>query len=136
MSDVSILPKGAIINESLSIEEQIQPTKTYGAKDGKIIGFCDDKESLMQTIYFILNSERYTYIVYPNSYGNEILDTIGMDQDIAESELKRRVKEALIQDDRINDVTKFEFVYDGDSELLKCTVFSIYGELDIEKEVS
>ena len=136
MSNVSILPKGATINESLSIEEQIQPTKTYNVKDGRRIGFCDDKESLIQTIYFILNSERYNYIVYPNSYGNEILDTIGMDKDIAESELKRRDKEALIQDDRINDVANFEFIYDGDSALLKCTVFSIYGELDIEKEVS
>lgn len=136
MSDVSILPQGAIINDSLIVEDKIQPTKTYKIKDGRIVGFCDDKEALIQTIYFILNSERYTYIVYPNSYGNEILGTIGMDKDIAESELKRRVKEALIQDDRINDVSDFEFVYDGDSMLLKCTVFSVYGELDIEKKVA
>jgi len=135
MSDVSILPKGAIINESLSIEEKIQPTKTHKIENGRIVGFCDDKESLIQTIYFILNSERYTYIVYPNSYGNEILGTIGMDKDIAESELKRRVKEALIQDDRIKDIANFEFIYDGDSALLKCTVFSVYGELYIEKVV-
>lgn len=136
MSDVSILPQGAIINENLTIEEKIQPTKTYKIENGKIVGFCDDKESLIQTIYFILNSERYTYIVYPNSYGNEILGTIGMDKDIAESELKRRIKEALIQDDRIKEVANFEFVYGEDSALLKCTVFSIYGDLDIEKKVT
>lgn len=136
MSDVSILPKGAIINENLAIEEKTQPTKTYKIENGRIVGTCDGKEALLQSIYFILNSERYTYIVYPNSYGNEILGTIGMDKDIGESELKRRVKEALIQDDRIKDVGNFEFISDGDSTLLKCTIFSLYGELEIERKVS
>ena len=136
MSDVSILPKGAIINENLTIEEKIQPTKTYKIENGRIVGTCDGKEALLQSIYFILNSARYSYIVYPNSYGNEILGIIGMDKDIAESELKRRIKEALMQDDRIKDVGNFEFINDGDSTLLKCTVFSIYGELDIERIVS
>ncbi|SJU51512.1 Protein of uncharacterised function (DUF2634) [Clostridioides difficile] len=52
-----------------------------------------------------------------------------MERDIAESELKRRIKEALTQDDRIENVDEFIFEYEKDSVLVKFTVFSIYSKL-------
>ncbi|WP_039237482.1 DUF2634 domain-containing protein [Clostridium sp. K25] len=136
MSQVSILPQGAVLNESIEIEENyIEPTKTYKIKDNKIIGLCDGIEALKQAIYLILNTERYEHLIYSDDYGNELKSLIGKDRDIAESEYKRRIKEALSQDDRINNVDNFIFKYDGDNVLIKFIVFSIYGEFSMSKEV-
>lgn len=138
MSEVSILPQGATIDTDIGIEENyIEPTKTYKIdfETGKIVGFCDGIEALKQAIYLILNTERYEYLIYSDDYGSELKSLIGKDRDIAESEYKRRIKEALIQDDRINNIDNFIFNYNGDNVLIEFIVFSIYGEFSIKKEV-
>jgi Protein of unknown function (DUF2634). len=136
MSYVSILPQGAVINNIEIKREAELPAKTYKIKNNKIVGFCDGKEALEQTIYFILSTERYNYLIYSNSYGSELNLISELDRDIGKSELKRRISEAILQDDRVNNVTNFEFSYEKDSVLIKFTVFSIYGDIKIEKEVN
>ncbi|WP_061317292.1 DUF2634 domain-containing protein [Clostridium botulinum] len=128
MSEVSILPRGAILDEDVEVEEIIEPTKTYKIKDNRIVGFIDGEEALKQAIRLILNTERYEYLIYSWNYGSELDGVIGKDKSIAESEFKRRIKEALSQDDRINNVDNFIFKYNGDSVFVEFTVFSIYGE--------
>lgn len=138
MSEVSILPQGAVLNENIEIEENhIEPTKTYKIdfEAGKIVGFCDGIEALKQAIYLILNTERYEYLIYSDDYGSELKGLIGKDRDITESEYKRRIKESLIQDNRINNADNFIFNYDSDNVLIQFIVFSIYGEFSIKKEV-
>ncbi|MGN2337592.1 DUF2634 domain-containing protein [Clostridium cagae] len=129
MNNFSILPQGGIIKNIDTIKEKKHSSKTYKIKENRILGFCDEIEALEQTIYFILNTERYDYLIYPDSYGSELRRTIEMERDIAESELKRRIKEALTQDDRIENVDEFIFEYEKDSVLVKFTVFSIYSKL-------
>ncbi|QDY21912.1 hypothetical protein CGQ39_13410 [Clostridium botulinum] len=128
MSEVSILPQGAVISDDLEVEEIIEPTKTYKIKDNKIVGFTDGKEALKQAIQLILGTERYEYLIYSWNYGSELNGLIGKQKDIAESEFKRRIREALSQDDRINNVDNFIFKYDKDGVEVSFTVFSIYGE--------
>lgn len=135
MSNVNILPQGAIIDAIENVETITQPSKTYRIKDGKVVGFCDGKEALEQTIYFILSTERYKYLIYSKSYGSELENIPNIDKDILESEIKRRINEALIQDDRIENTDNYIFNYGKDSALVKFTVFSIYGDIEIEKEV-
>ncbi len=125
---MSILPQGAIIENDLEVEEVIGPTKTYRIKDNKIVGFTDGKEALKQSIQLILNTERYEYLIYSWNYGSELNGLIGQQKDIAESEFRRRIREALSQDDRINNVDNFIFRYDKDGVEVSFTVFSIYGE--------
>ncbi|NFA59452.1 DUF2634 domain-containing protein [Clostridium sporogenes] len=128
MSEVSILPQGAIIDEDIEVEEIIEPTKTYKIKDNRIVGFIDNVEALKQAIALILNTERYEYLIYSWNYGSELSGLIGRQKDIAESEFKRRIKEALLEDDRIKNVDNFIFKYNGDSVFVEFTVLSIYGE--------
>lgn len=136
MSYVSILPQGAVINNIKIKEESKQSSKTYKIEENKIVGFCDGKEALEQAIFFILNTERYNYLIYSNSYGHELNIISELDKDIANSELKRRISDAILQDDRVDNVGDFEFSYSEDSVLVKFTVFSIYGNIKIEKEVN
>lgn len=136
MNEVSILPRGATIEANLSIEQAtIQPSKTYKIKDGRIQGFIDEIEALKQSIELILCIERYEYLIYSWNYGSEIKGLIAKYKDIAESEFKRRVREALSQDDRIKDVDNFIFEYEEDSVLANFTIFSIYGDFPMERRL-
>lgn len=137
MSNISILPQGATIENDLEVEEIVEPTKTYKIdfQSGKIIGVCDSIEALKQAIQLILSTERYEYLIYSWNYGSELKHLIGKDRDIAESEIKRRISEALIQDERIKNIDNFIFSYNEDGVIVDFTVFSIYGEISISKEV-
>ncbi|MEW9096406.1 MAG: DUF2634 domain-containing protein [Clostridiaceae bacterium] len=127
---MSVLPQGAIIEKDLEIEKAIQPDKTYKIdfEKGKVMGYCNEVEALRQAIQLILNTERYEHLIYSWDYGSELKDLIGKDKDITESEIKRRIREALMQDDRVNNADNFIFNYDKDGVTLDFTVFSIYGE--------
>ncbi|WP_055667262.1 DUF2634 domain-containing protein [Desnuesiella massiliensis] len=132
---MSILPKGELNNSQLIRLKE--PSKTYRVdfKNNKISGFAEGLDAVKQAAYLILNTERYEHPIYSWSYGSELKTLIGMDKAIAENELKRRIKEALLQDDRIEDVNDFIFEYYKDSVLIKFTIFSIYGEFNEEKVV-
>jgi len=84
----------------------------------------------------ILHTERYRYLIYTPDYGSELEGLIGRDPLFVQSELKRRIREALMQDDRIEDVTNFNIRFDGDSALVRFTVVSVFGDFEAEQEVA
>lgn len=137
MSEINMLPEGAILRVDIIEETYTEPTRTYKIdfESGRVKGFCDDIEALKQAIYLILNTERYEYLIYSDDYGIELKDLIKIDKDIAESEYKRRIKEALAQDERIDNVDNFIFSYKKDGIDINFTVFSIYGEFEFTREV-
>ena len=51
------------------------------------------------------------------------------------SEMKRRITDALMQDDRITGVDDWTFETGRKSVLVRFTVYTIYGELEATKEV-
>lgn len=71
--------------------------------------YVDDIESIKQAIYKILNTERYTYTAYNWQYGIELNDLIGQPKSLVKAILPDRIKEALMVDDRIQDVVDFKF---------------------------
>ena len=136
--EVSVLPQGIKLANNIETQENsMQSTKTYKIDfdKGKVAGLCDELEALKQAIYLILNTERYEYLIYSWDYGVELKDVIAQDKAIAESEIKRRIKEALIQDDRITNVDNFIFKYEKDSVAIEFTVFTVYGEFQQERRL-
>lgn len=103
---------------------------------GRIIGMCDGIEAIKQAVYNILHVERYQYIIFSWNYGVELKDLFGKPMDYAMSEVKRRITEALTQDDRIETVDGFLFETLGRGELhVTFTVHSIYGSFEETKGV-
>ena len=86
------------LDQDFEIEEQ--PSKTYKMDlDGNSVrGFCDKLEAMKQTIFRILNTERYQYIIYSWDYGIETMDLYGEPVSWVCQELERRIKEALLMD--------------------------------------
>lgn len=126
----------SILSTNLKVERQ--PTKTYkfDIENNVINGFCDNLESMTQVVYKILNTERYKNIMYSWNYGIELLDLFGEPINYAVSELKRRITEALVQDDRIQSVDNFEYKTDRRTVYLSFTVRTIYGDVQSNKVVS
>ncbi len=126
-----------ILNEELTTE--IEPSKTYKMDlDSNIInGYCDGLEAVKQAVYKILNTERYQYIIYSWNYGVEFADLFGEPVDFVCPEIERRITEALKQDDRVVSVDSFLFdVSKKHTVKVSFTVKTIFGDLNIEKEVS
>lgn len=127
---------------STELVEANYPSKTYKVEASsnssvasRINGYIDDLESIKQTIYLILSTERYAYIIYSWDYGVELVDLIGKPIPYVMSELPRRIEEALTMDDRIEKVTNFEFERNGKKLHTTFTVVTKIGEINTELEV-
>ena len=130
-----MIPK--VDNDLLTLEVETQPSLTYALdiEHGRIRGMVDELESLRQSIYLILSVERYQYPIYSYNYGVELVDLIGQPKDFVMSEVKRRITEALTQDDRINSVDGFEFESTKNALIVTFTVHSIFGDIETKKEI-
>ena len=116
-----------------TLEVKTQPSKQHRMLlDGnRIIGTCDNLNSVKQSVFKILNTERYKYLVYSWNYGIELNDLYGKSPMYVCPELERRVKEALFQDDRITDVGDFEFNTSKKGVIsVTFTVHTLFGDLD------
>ncbi len=120
------------------LEEVTEPDITFGINSDmtKICSVIDGLESIKQAVYIMLNIERYQYIIYSFDFGVELQDLIGEPIDYIEAELERRISDCLEQDDRITEVTDFEFEKAGNDKLLvSFSVNTIYGTIEETLEV-
>lgn len=132
-----MLPTGFILapNDKLQITQQ--PSKTYKIdfEQKRIMGSVDGLESVKQSVKKILNTGRFEHLIYSDKYGSDIKTLIGKAPALVQSELKRRITEALVQDDRITEVSNFKFDPSGDSAAVSFVVTSVFGSFSQEQEV-
>jgi len=121
-----------------------QPSLTYalsGIADdsfGKytVAGQVDELESVRQAIYKILSTERYKYVMYSWNYGIELLDLYGEPITYVIPEIQRRIIEALLMDDRVNDVDNFIFDTKGRVISMEFEVYTVFGKIALERAVN
>ncbi len=123
--------------ELIEFEEQRQPSYTFklDINRGRVKGMTDEVDAMLQAIHLMLYVERYQYPVYSYNYGTELEDLIGQPKDYVMSEVKRRITEALTQDDRINGVDNWGFETSKKAVIVSFTVHTIYGDVETTKEV-
>ncbi|MBS6502151.1 DUF2634 domain-containing protein [Clostridium tertium] len=129
-----MIPKSNL-NDSLELVDEVETSRTYKILIGDSKGYIEGLGALKQAIYKVLSTERYEYPIYSFNYGIDIESLIGKDYDYVRIELKRRIEECLLEDERINSVNNFSF--EREEDVLKCTfeVESIYGNIILNKEV-
>lgn len=115
-----------------------QPTKTYeiDLNKSRIGAYGDGIEAMKQAIYHIINTERYHHLIYSWNYGVELADLFGKPVSYCYPEIKRRITEALIQDDRIMNVDEFEFENKKNQVLATFRVVTTEGDIRMEKAVN
>ena len=122
-----------LLNE---FEVEVLPSKTFKMNEnGLIFGYVDDLEAVKQTVYLIINIERYNWLIYSWDYGVELQNLIGKGKSFCVPEIERRITEALIQDDRIESVTNFQFKNEKRKIHVTFTVNTTLGDFEAETEV-
>lgn len=119
-------------------QDNTMPSKTYyiNRNTNRISGYIDDKDAIVQAIYLILSTERYESVIYNWYYGTEFDSLVGKDRDFVKSELKRRITEAILEDDRILDVTDFDISFNKDVANVVFLVETNIGDININWEVN
>jgi phage baseplate assembly protein W len=119
-------------------EISVQPSKTYkmDISQKTIGGWTDNLEAVKQAVYKILETERYDYLIYSWNYGSQLKELLGETIPLVNSEIKQRITDALLQDDRINSVSNFSFESSGEEVTAVFTVNTNMGSIQIEKAVN
>ncbi len=115
------------------------PTKTFKIDfdAGRVGGFCDTTEAMKQAIYKILQTERFECLIYSWNYGIELNAAVGKSFRVFASEIKRVIREALLADSRITEVTDFTVVQvDKRTAHVTFTAETIFGEIPIERSLT
>lgn len=117
-------------------EEAEETSRTYGVDfaKGKATGVIDGLDAVKQSVYKILQTDRFFFLIYGANYGSELTGLQGRSEGYVRSEIDRRIREALLQDDRISSVDNMQIDINGDEVLASFTVSSVYG--NFREEVS
>lgn len=138
MNIKSILPNSGIDRELVTFSQNEMPSLTYKIDTDRscITGNTKDAEAVLQAAYLILNTERYEYPIYSHNYGIELWDLYGKPRNYVLSELKRRISEALTQDERIISVDGWSFHTIKNAVIVSFVIHTIFGDINASKEVA
>ena len=130
MPDVDIL--------TADFGDLVLPNKTWNIDFDRNVVTTNitDLDAVHQAARLILATERYEFIVYSDQYGIELIDLFVENKNYVMSEVKRRITEALTQDDRITSVTDFNFERTKRALHVTFTVNTNVGHFDAETEVT
>ena len=103
---------------------------------GRLSEMCDGYDAVKQSVEILLSIERYKYQIFTPNVGIETEGLIGRDAGFVESELKRRISEALSIDSRISGTRDFVFKRNNDGAVIGASfiVDTVYGAIIGEAE--
>lgn len=95
----------------VEFEYKTQPDYSYklNIESECIASYVDGLNAYKQAVYKILNTERYEHLIYSWNYGVELKNLMGKPLSYVIPELEVRIKEAVMQDDRTENVYGFQF---------------------------
>lgn len=128
-----------VFMESFGTDTEI-PSYDYKLKivsdtDGYVNGMCSNVNELKQSIYFMLRTERYQYVIYPWDYGFHSWDLFGKPISYVIPEVERRIKETLMSDNRITSVDNFRFDKNRENLHVTFDVYCIFGNFESEVDL-
>ncbi|WP_024346924.1 DUF2634 domain-containing protein [Lacrimispora indolis] len=127
---------GNILEQDIKVVQMPSKTFRFDTETKRVVGTVDGLEAIRQTVFCILNTERFDWLIYSWNYGVEFKNLFGKSTGLVKAKIKKRIKEALQQDDRIQSVDTFSFESNGQSLHVRFMVHTILGEIVVEKEVN
>lgn len=119
---------------------ELETSKTWqiDLENGRLGTFIDEEEAIRQYIRKALMTSRNRYLIYDDTYGEDLRDLIGqnLSKALMDVEIPRVVREAIEGDDRIEEVSDVNVtLYNSDSILIEVTVLTTTG-LFLTEEVT
>ena len=139
MALTPILAEAVTIGQVAEEQTAIQTSRTYKVDftTRRVVGFTDGRDALKQAIYKIIQTERFSHLIYSWAYGFEGNRLFGKSQPEVKAEAQRLITEALTADDRISGVQGFSVEFPSKrSAAVSFTAVSIFGDIDITTEVT
>ena len=125
--------------------ERVQRTNTrrllpeltfYLDETGEVLrGMTDGWTAARQAAWLILHTERYAHLIFSFNYGTELRGLSGNPDSFLFSEIKRRVTEALMVDERLIGTSDFVFSRRRERVEVYFTLHTIYGDETFALEV-
>ena len=132
----TLLPqKSGVLQRGITFQALPSKTVRLDLTNGRLSGFTDGLEAVRQAVYVILNVERYQYLIHSWNFGVELRDLFGKPMTWVMPEVKRRIAEALLRDDRITAVDGFVLTPDQHRLSVSFTVHSVFGNFEGVTEV-
>lgn len=130
------LPQGGTLPPSVQLTTQ--PGRTwYINKDvQRIQGECDGYAAVKQAVEYILNIQRFRWQIYTPYTGMDWRNLIGNDPGYVAAELQRRIREALLMDDRVRDIRDYTYTIVDDTLTASLTVVTVFGDIPQTVEVT
>lgn len=120
-------------------EPEIQPSRTYALDfdNNEMGGIIDGEQAIRQFIRKAIKTPRFRFLIYDDEYGCELDDLIGanVSDALLQTEIPRVIREALIYDDRIENVSNFVITRKKDMVFIEFTVTTSDGTI-IDEEVT
>lgn len=119
---------------SLTWKMKVEEPEMLDEVKNSFIGKVDDEDAIAQAAMKVLQTERGAYDIYSDDYGIELNDLRGHDMIYCMSEVPVRIKEALMVDDRIENVTNFDVQRCDDRRAMMVSFTIVAADVDISME--
>lgn len=136
---MALLPEGVTIGADTEVVFEDYPTNTFYVDPltKQINGMTDGLEAMVQAVEIIMSVERYKFQIYSKNFGIEFEGLIGESFGFVISELKRRVQDAFVPDNRIEEARDFRFeAHPEDGVLIMSfSVITVFGNFQYETTI-
>lgn len=130
------LPQGGSLPPIVSVESMPSLTWYINKDTNRIQGTVDNYDAVVQAVQVILNVERFRWQIYSPYSGMQWRGLIGEDHGYVAAELQRRIRDALMMDDRITGIKDFKYSIADDVLTASLTVTTVYGDVQTTTEVT
>lgn len=130
------LPQGGSLPPIVSVESMPSLTWYINKDTNRIQGTVDNYDAVVQAVQVILNVERFRWQIYSPYSGMQWRGLIGEDPGYVAAELQRRIRDALMMDDRITGIKDFKYSIADDVLTASLTVTTVYGDVQTTTEVT
>lgn len=125
------------IDLSRGIVFQDQPSLTWIADPAtnRLRGRGDNWEAVRQAVEVIVHVERFKWQIYTPNFGTDYDGLLGTEPGYAASELRRRLEDAFLPDDRILGIKDYAYSFKDASLTVAFTALTVFGDVPGVMEV-
>lgn len=125
---MATLPQSEI-DLSRGVVFQDQPSLTWIADPvtRRLRGRGDNYEAVRQAVEITVNVERFRWQIYSPAFGMELDGLLGTEPGFAASELRRRLEDAFLPDNRILGISAFAYDFQDGTLAAAVTVDTVFG---------
>lgn len=133
---MATLPTGGINIQNVTFESQPSLTWWRDPQTNRIVGQTDGQKAVKQAVEVMLSVERFRWQIYRPYFGVSWDGLIGNDPGYVAAELQRRIREAVMIDDRVTGISDYKYTVNGDSLTASVTVNTVFGSINQTVEVT